>query len=176
MALCSTFTNITIDCTDKQPGGIKAVYVAEYKALSAVTVSVTGGTVSGITMVPGGLFYTYSFIKHSGSFTEQSQVSTDNNTVYYKPEIALQFSKLEVTKRNQFKSLSQTDTCAIVLTNAGKYWLVGSGNGLTLSAGGAEAGKAFGDFNGYKFTLSGEEPDLALEVPASLMTSAIIAP
>lgn len=175
--LCATFSNVPIGCQDKQSGGIKTVYICEYAALSSVTVTtgVSGGTVSGITMQSGSQFYTYNFIKQSGSYTEPSAVSTENNTVYYKPEISLQFSKLEVVKRNTFKALSQTDVTAIVLTNAGKYWLVGSGNGLTLSAGSSDAGKGFGDFNGYKFTLSGEENDLAYELPANLLPALLVA-
>lgn len=149
--------------------------IAEYAALSAVTQTASGGTVSGITMQSGSQFYTYNFIKQTGSFNETTEVSTTNNTVFYKPEIQLQFSKLEVIKRNQIKALAQTDTVAIVLTNAGKYWLIGSGNGLTLSAGSSDAGKAFADFNGYKVTLTGEENDSMIEVPSNLIAALLVA-
>lgn len=169
MALCGSFSNITIGCDDKKQGGIKTVYVAEYAAITGITYNADADTVTGITMTSGSKFYEYQFVKNSGSFIETSQVSTENNTIFYQPEIQLQFSKQEVVKRNQFKQLAQTDVVAIVLTNAGKYWLVGSGKGLTLSAGSSEAGKASADFNGYRFTLTGDEPDLAYEVPESLI-------
>lgn len=175
MAICGSFSNLTIGCDDKKQGGIKTVYIAEYTTVTGVTLNASADTVSAVTMTTGAQFYTYNFVKHTGSFVEPSEVNTDNNTVFYKPEIQLQFSKQEVTKRNQFKQLSQTDTIAVVETNAGKFWLVGSSKGLTLTAGSSEAGKASGDFNGYKFTLSGEEPDLAYEVPSNLIAGLLIA-
>lgn len=175
MAICGSFSNITIGCDDKKQGGIKTVYIAEYTTVTGITLNASADTVSAITMTSGAQFYKYDFVKNTGSFIETSQVNTDNNTVFYQPEIQLQFSKQEVVKRNQFKQLAQTDTIAVVLTSAGKYWLVGSDKGLTLTAGSSEAGKASADFNGYKFTLQGQEPELAYEVPSNLIAGLIVA-
>ena len=54
--------------------------------------------------------------------------------------------------------ISQANLSAIVKDQRGEYWLLGFQNGIRVSAGAMNTGKAFGDLNGVTITLTGKEP------------------
>ena len=169
---CNITGGFTIlDCRNSV-GGISTAYIANFSNIDTITYT-SGGTVSAITMVDDSAFFEYKFRRNTGSFKETITVSDENASVFFAPEIVLQFSRMEAFKRTQVQLLSQADVVIIVLDNNGKYWLVGSSSGLTLSAGDADAGKAKGDFNGYHLTFTGQENYPMLEVPANLIPDLI---
>jgi streptogramin lyase len=165
---CALTQNILKDCR-LSTGGIKAVYITELANITALAVS--GGTVTGITMAGSTKFRTYTFRKETGTFAEAITASDVNGTVFYAPTITLALAKLQVNTRNEIALLAQNEVAVIVLDNNGSYWLTGSSNGLTLSAGTQETGKAFGDMNGYALTLTGGEPQPMYQVLASVVTA-----
>ena len=66
------------------------------------------------------------------------------------------------------------DLSIIVETNngvespyTGRYFLMGRYRGVSLSAGSATSGTAFGDANQYALTFSGQEPEPADEIQTS---------
>ncbi len=158
-----------LDCRNSV-GGISTAYIANFSSVDSLTIS-SGGTVDNISM--SGFFYEYKFRRNTGSFKETITVSDENASVFYAPEVVLQFSRMEAFKRTQIQLLSQADVMIIILDNNGKYWLAGSSSGLTLTAGDADAGKAKGDFNGYHLTFTGQENYPMLEVPPSVIADVI---
>lgn len=160
---CALTQNITLDCR-QSVGGIKSIFVTELANIESVTA--TGGTTQSIEMEDGSQFRQYDFRKQTGTFTETITASEENGTVFYAPEIVVQFSKLEVNKRNEIQLLAQNELAIIVLDNNGSYWLTGVRNGLSITAGTAATGQAFGDLNGYSLTFTGGEPEPMLQVPA----------
>jgi hypothetical protein len=51
------------------------------------------------------------------------------------------------------------------------YWLLGSLNGLELSAGTGQSGTAFGDRNGFDVTFTGMEEQPMREVQSSIIAA-----
>lgn len=165
---CALTQNILRDCR-QSVGGIKAIYITELANISSLALS--GGTVTGITMAGSTKFRTYTFRKETGSFSEAITASDANGTVFYAPTVTIALAKLQVNTRNEIALLAQNDVAIIVLDNNGSYWLTGSSNGLTLSAGTEDTGKAFGDMNGYNLTFTGGEPQPMYQVLASVVTT-----
>ena len=163
---CALTTGFYLDCRDSI-GGVKSVRLAglqEYEALSATIVD------GAVTVIPAtATFYKYEQLKETSSLTETINGSSQNGTVYFTPEVVIVLSKLDVTKRNEIKVLSQQRLVAIVEGNDGSYWLVGYENGLELNAGTSATGTAFGDLSGYSLTLSGMEKEpMVSMIPADV--------
>lgn len=166
---CALTACITRDCR-QNTGGIVRVYVTTLAQASAtVTATGTTGAVQAISGNTG--WYIYNFRKQTGTFTETLNASDENGTIFYAPEIVLQFSKLETYKRNELFLLAQNEVVMIVEDNNGSFWMAGLNNGLTVTAGTAVTGKAAGDLNGYTVTLNGAEPEPMLSVPANIVPS-----
>jgi hypothetical protein len=95
--------------------------------------------------------------------------------VFYQQDLNVAFHKLQSSIRNQVKVLAQNpDLSIIVETNngnespfTGRYFLMGRYRGVSLSAGSAATGTAFGDANQYALTFSGQEPEPADEIQSS---------
>lgn len=168
---CALTQNIPLDCR-QSTGGIKSIFVT---ALSNQTAepTVSGGTVTAYTLSTGGgfKFFRYDFRKATGEWTETETLSDANWTIFYDGDIKIQFTKLEVNKRNEMYLLGQNDLAVIILDNNGQYWLAGTKNGATLTKVDGKSGKAFGDFNGYQVELKYNEPLAAFLLPASFITA-----
>ena len=165
---CALTTGFDLDCRDSI-GGVKSVRLAsleDYTAMAATgasTGAITGWTTAALD------FYKYDQLKETSSLTESINGSSQNGTVFFTPEVVIVLSKLDVTKRNEIKVLSQQRLVAIVEGNDGSYWLVGYENGLELNAGTSATGTAFGDLSGYSLTLSGMEKEpMVSMIPADV--------
>jgi hypothetical protein len=153
------------DCRGSK-GGLKLAYLFRLYEIASKTV--VDGVVTALSLESGAVLAEYNFRKNSSSFTETITAADVEGTTIYTPEITLQFTKLETSKRNEILLLSQNDLVAIVLDRNGTYWMLGYNNGLILG-GDAQTGTAMGDFNGYNITLTGEEELPMLEVQASVI-------
>jgi hypothetical protein len=144
---------IALDCINGL-GGVKEMYVF-------------AGTWGGYTEVSGevtaisgtGSFYQFYLPKDTASFTESTNVSQTNGTLFYQPELTAVFQKMEAAKRNQLLLLAQNrDLRVVYVDNNDISWLMGPDRGCIVSAGTATTGTAVGDANSYTITLQGQEP------------------
>lgn len=163
---CVLSQGMTIDCRDSI-GGVKAVWFIAHGNVSAVTEA--SGIVSAITKT--GVFYKYNLVKSTASFVENINVSVENGSVGYAPELNIVLNKMQANTRNEIMLLAQNVLMAIVQDMNGKYWLLGKLNGLDISAGTAGTGTAMTDRNGYTLTFSGVEPQLAPEVASAVIST-----
>ena len=99
------------------------------------------------------------------------KISDENASVYSDQEIAIEYTRVEIVKRNEFLLASQSDLLAIVLDNLGQYWLFGATNGMVPVTIEADSGKKYGDGSKYKFHLKGVEPTYAFIVPSNIITT-----
>ncbi len=160
---CITLAGIVKDCATSI-GGIKKAYIACSNDVTGVTI--TDDMVSAITASTGA-FKEYQFKKETGNFITTATVS-DSGSVFYSTDIVLQFLKQETAKRIEIAALAVGDLVVIIQDNNNKYWLFGSDeNPVSLSAGTAETGTAWGDFNGYNITLQGVDQNMPYEVEKS---------
>jgi hypothetical protein len=158
---CNITDNILLDCIDGL-GGIKAAWVGTNVAIT----SSVGGTCGIVTGGTGsGTLFEFQFPKDTGSYTETTNIAPAAGTVFYQQDLALVFNKMDACKRDQLLLLAKNrDIKAIFQDSNDKYWLIGLTRGAQISAGGAVTGVAPGDANQYTVTISGQEPEGALEL------------
>ena len=159
---CSLTTGYALGCRDSI-GGIKTIYVQAFNATGSVNTN-GSGTVTGFTGYASGSFFEYDLTKATSSMTETVAGNIENGTLFYTPEITFTINKLQTAVRNELRLMARVNIIAIVLDNNGLYWLLGANNGLEVTAGTAGTGTAFGDRNGYNFTLTGMEPEPMLNI------------
>lgn len=165
---CALTQGYVIDCRSGM-GGIKEVYLMAKQDVASITE--VDGVVTALTKDAGKRFYKYELEKATASLTENFNISVQNGTQFFSPELSVVLNKLQANTRNEILLLAKNTLVAVVKDNNGKYWLVGKERGIELTAGSAATGVAEGDRGGYTLTFTGAEPELAPEVSSSLIAS-----
>ena len=152
-------------------GGIKNVYFGVYDDFNANTTTgevygtgivVSSGEITDIEMGTNDL-YRYSLPRGESSLTETIVGSTENGTVYYTPSISIKLNQLTKEDQNQLRLLALSKLIVFAelnqLNSSGRNIIVGMGlrNGMRLNSGTDVSGAAWGDHNGYNWTLDGME-------------------
>lgn len=154
-----------LDCS-RISGGVKFVYFGVYDQFTApietVGLVVTDSEVTDIEMA-SNVLYRYAVPRGSTTVNETITGSTENGTLFYTPTVSMVLNKLSKEDQNEIKLLGQTQVVVFAQLNAqlanGHDVIVALGvtNALSLNAGSAESGAAFGDRNGYTLTFDGLE-------------------
>lgn len=166
---CSSYTLSGLDtaCKEASFGGIKEVYIAQFEDVASVSVDGTTHMLTP-TMVSGKKFKQYKLLKSTGSLTSTLNTS-DTSTSYFTNEVALQFMKMETSKRIEIMALMMSSCAVIVKDTNDKYWYLGKDNYVECTAGTATSGTAVSDANHYELTLTDTSAELPFEVPAEAM-------
>ena len=156
-----------LDC-NRVSGGVKYIYFGVYDQFTApldVTgIKVVNSEITDIEMDTGGL-YRYTVPRGSTTVTDTITGSTENGTLFYTPTVSMILNRLTKEDQNEIKLLGQTQVVVFAQLNAtlanGHDVIVGMGvtNAMSLNAGSADSGAAFGDRNGYTLTFDGLEAD-----------------
>lgn len=168
---CYTTASINLGCA-ANVGGIAKVYVVSGEITGATLNAVEA--ITGTTFAPSTELYTFEVQKQTSSLTETFNNSLENGTLFYQQDLALVFHKMEQSKRNQMKLISQSRGLQVFAEdNNGTLWFLGgiAGDALSggfLSAGTGSSGTAFGDSNQYGITLSFFSKDPMSTLGASL--------
>jgi hypothetical protein len=156
---------------DRIAGGIKNVYFGVYDDFDAnattgevygTGIVVSSGEITDIEM-GGNDLYRYSLPRGESSLTETIVGSTENGTVYYTPSISIKLNQLTKEDQNQLRLLALSKLVVFAelnqLNGSGRNIIVGMGlrNGMRLNSGTDVSGAAWGDHNGYNWTLDGME-------------------
>lgn len=166
---CILTQGFTLDCKDAI-GGVKALYLVEFSALSSATLAASG-EITALTLASGKSFFKYELPKGTANMEQTIQTSIENGTTFYESAITFQLHKLATEKRNEFKLLAQNRTIVIARDNNDNYWLNGWLTGCEMTAGGATTGTAWGDFNGHTATLLHREAEPPAKLTAGVVTS-----
>lgn len=171
---CRSFalSGIALPCKDLL-GGIKEVYIIKNADVTAVTLNTEESQIASITLGDGAKFKTYKFRKGTASMTSTASSDETIGNFSVSTELALQFSKMETSKRLEIMALCLEDVAVIVLDWNGKYWFLGYDFPVSATAATAETGTASSDFNGYKVTLTDTSAEFPFEVPAETIKSLI---
>lgn len=161
-----TLAGIGLGCKDNM-GGIKEVYLIKEDDITSITIA--EGAVSAITLAEGASFKTYKFRKGTSQFTSTMTTDEAAGTLSVQTDLALQFSKMETSKRLEIMAMCMDSMKAIVLDSNGKYWLLGYDFPVTASAATGQTGTNFGDFGGYNVTLTDNSKEFPYEIPATVM-------
>lgn len=154
-----------LDC-NRVSGGVKYIYFGVYDTFTSpidgTGIAVTNSEITDIEMDSGGL-YRYTVPRGSTTATDTITGSTENGTLFYTPTVNMVLNRLTKEDQNEIKLLGQTQVVCFAQLNAqlanGHDVIVGMGvvNGMSLNAGSADSGAAFGDRNGYTLTFDGLE-------------------
>lgn len=145
-----------VDC-ESSMGGIKKVWIAPYSDSNTITEE--NGVITNIEDTAS--FVAYNFRKNTGSMTSTLNVDQANGINYVATELALQFGKMDTTKRLEIQALVLSEVFVIVKDANNKYWFLGKDEAVTASAGTGVTGTAKTDGNMYTITLTDE----SLEYP-----------
>jgi hypothetical protein len=155
-----------LDC-NRISGGVKYVYFGVYDQFTApidgTGILVVNSEITDIEMGAGTGLYRYTVPRGSTTANETITGSTENGTLFYTPTVSMILNKLTKEDQNEIKLLGQTQVVVFCQLNAqlanGHDVIVGMGvtNAMSLNAGSADSGAAFGDRNGYTLTFDGLE-------------------
>jgi hypothetical protein len=162
----NTLAGIGLGCKDNM-GGIKEVYLIEEENITKV--EATEGQISTLTLAESASFKTYKFRKGTSQFTSTMTTDEAAGTLSVQTDLALQFSKMETSKRLEIMLMCMESMKAIVLDANGKYWFLGYDFPVTASAATGQTGTNFGDFGGYNVTLTDNSKEFPYEVPAAII-------
>lgn len=166
---CNTYTltGLNTVCKETSFGGIKEVLIALFDDVASTSVDETTHLLTP-TMVSGTTFKQYKLLKSTGGLTSTLNAS-ETTTSYFTNDVALQFMKMETSKRLEIMALMMS-SCAVIVRDANdKYWYLGKDNYVECSAGSATTGIASSDANHYELTLSDTSAELPYEVDATVI-------
>ena len=156
-----------LDC-NRISGGVKYIYFGVYDQFDApidgTGIVVASSEITDIEMGANTL-YRYTVPRGSTTINETITGSTENGTLFYTPTVSMILNRLTKEDQNEIKLLGQTQVVCFAQLNAtltnGHDVIVGMGvtNAMSLNAGTADSGAAFGDRNGYTLTFDGLESD-----------------
>jgi hypothetical protein len=156
-----------LDCS-RSLGGVKNVYFGVYDEFDTPTdgtgIVIASNQVTDIQMGTNDL-YKYALPKGTASVTETINGDTAAATIYYTPSITIQLNKLTKEDQNELKALAQSKLVVFAELNqrlaSGNNVILclGVKNGMLLNAGTNASGAAWGDRNGYEWTLDGMEQE-----------------
>lgn len=172
MACSQTLSGIPRDC-ESNAGGLKAVYIANYDDVTAVTLDSTGGSISGITMASSAKFKAFYFkpgqasLTLTGVFNEAAEYAGEDGI------LAMQFGRMDTTKRVQVAAVSVGELVVIVKDNNGKNWLLGKDAPVLRNGGESAFGAQKSDFNHYGVQLHSVDNQLPYEVSDTILEGII---
>lgn len=170
MPCSQTLSGLAKDCTANR-GGIVEVYIANFD--DVVTITVTSGVISAITMDTGKKFKAYSFAKNTGNLTSTYTIDPASGVKYVTSDLLLQFNRMETTKRTEITALALSDLRVICKDANGKYWLLGFDEPVNASAADGQTGTARSDANRYTITLEDSSEEMPYEVDDSIISGII---
>jgi len=157
-----------LDC-NRVSGGVKYIYFGVYDQftdpIDGTGIAVTNSEITDIEMGAGTGLYRYTVPRGSTTISDTITGSTENGTLFYTPTVSMVLNRLTKEDQNEIKLLGQTQVVIFAQLNAtlanGHDVIVGMGvtNAMSLNAGTADSGAAFGDRNGYTLTFDGLEAD-----------------
>lgn len=171
---CKSFalSGIAMACKDNM-GGIKEVYIIKSGDITDVTLNTEQSQIATITLAASAKFKTYKFRKGTGSMTSTASSDEAIGNFSVTTELALQFSKMETSKRLEIMAMCLEDVVVIVLDWNGKYWYLGYDFPVTATAATGQTGTAATDLNGYNVTLTDTSAEFPFEVPADIVAELI---
>ena len=167
MACNSLSIGRALPCTSSV-GGIKAIYVAPFGSLGALTI--TGGEVTAIGN--DGVVDLYKYDLESSNGLEQAvTASAENGSVFYEQTLTMTLKKLDLASQNELIDLIKSRTQIFIEDYNNNFFLMGATNGVQSSGGSITTGQAYGDLSGFSgLTFSAQETLPAFFVLSTVVT------
>ena len=169
---CALTQGRAIDCRNST-GGIEEVLIANFGDITIDTVA--AGVLTALTQAGGTSFYRYSLEKENGSLVETHTGSLENGTNVYDSVLDFNTKNLTASESEELTLLDQARLFVIVKDMNGTYWTVGAYHAADKLSGTSVTGAAFGDLNGYTYSISSKESVRMLEVDSTVIAGLTIA-
>jgi hypothetical protein len=169
---CNLTQGRIIDCRNST-GGISEVLIANFGDITIDTVA--AGVLTGLTQAGATSFYRYSLEKENGSLIETHTGSLENGSNFYDSVLDFNTKNLTASENEELTLLDQAQLFVIVKDMNEKYWTVGAYYAADKLTGTAVTGAAFGDHNGYTYSITAKEKARMLEVDAAVIAGLTIA-
>lgn len=162
---CNLTQGRAIDCRNST-GGISEILIANFGDITIDTV--LAGVLTAITPT-AATFYRYSLEKENGSLIETHTGSLENGTNFYDSVLEFNTKNLTASENEELMLLDQAQLFVIVKDMNEKYWTVGAYYAADKLTGTAVTGAAFGDHNGYTYSITAKEAKRMLEVDSGVI-------
>ena len=169
---CALTQGRTIDCRNST-GGISEVLIANFGNITIDTVA--SGVITAMTQAGATSFYKYNLEKENGSLVETQTGSLENGTNFYDSVLDFNTKNLSAAESEELMLLDQAQLFVIVKTMNDKYFTVGAYYAADKLSGTAVTGAAFGDHNGYTYSITAKEKLRMLEVDSTVIAGLTIA-
>jgi hypothetical protein len=169
---CALTQGRAIDCRNST-GGISEILIANFGDITIDTVA--AGVITALTQTGATNFYRYSLEKENGSLIETHTGSLENGTNFYDSVLDFNTKNLTAAENEELTLLDQAQLFVIVKDMNDKYWTVGAYYAADKLTGTAVTGAAFGDHNGYTYSITSKEAKRMLEVDSTVIAGLTIA-
>ena len=169
---CNLTQGRAIDCRNST-GGISEILIANFGDITIDTVA--AGVITAMTQAAATNFYRYSLEKENGSLIETHTGSLENGTNFYDSVLDFNTKNLTAAENEELTLLDQAQLFVVVKDMNEKWWTVGAYYAADKLTGTAVTGAAFGDHNGYTYSISSKEAKRMLEVDSTVIAGLTIA-
>jgi hypothetical protein len=169
---CALTQGRAIDCRNST-GGISEILIGNFGDITIDTVA--AGVITALTQAAATSFYIYSLEKENGSLIETHTGSLENGTNFYDSVLDFNTKNLTASENEELTLLDQAQLFVIVKDMNDKYWTVGAYYAADKLTGTAVTGAAFGDHNGYTYSITSKEAKRMLEVDSTVIAGLTIA-
>lgn len=168
MACFSLNGGIAADCSNSM-GGVKKVFLMD--ASINATLSGTGDvqTITALSGTTTANTFSFNFRKNTGSMTSTLTVDAANGVNFVSTALALQFTRMEASKRASIAALVKSEVKAVVVDSNGTAWLLGYDEPVAVTEGTGQTGQAKTDGNFYSLTLTDESKEFPYVVDDSVV-------
>lgn len=140
-------------------GGLDAIYFINSGTYDYATdVTIANDVVTAVNGVSSLFKYE---LKGVNLFDQTQTPSADNGTNFVAQALTAQLKQQSITMHKNFKMMAYGRPSVVVKNRNNQYFFMGIEYGATMTAGSAVNGTQMGDFNGYNFTLTANERQLA---------------
>ena len=161
---CTLTTGRELPCKDSV-GGIKAVYLADYGTLGALTVDAS----VELTAIAGTPTLFQFDVKGNSSLEQTINSSRENGTTFYEQTLNLTLTKLDLATQQEIVTIAKARPHIFVEDYNQNYFLVGAVHGADVSGGTVVTGAAMGDLSGFTLVFTAQET-----LPAYFVTSTVV--
>jgi len=169
---CALTQGRAIDCRNST-GGVEEILIANFGDITIDTVA--AGVITALTQAAATSFYRYSLEKENGSLVETHTGSLENGTNVYDSVLDFNTKNLTASESEELTLLDQARLFVIVKDMNGIYWTVGAYHAADKLSGTSVTGAAFGDLNGFTYSISSKESVSMLEVDSTVIAGLTIA-
>ena len=173
MAYCSQIlAGLALECEASQ-GGIRAVYIANFGDVTAVTE--TDNIITAITMADAKKFYRYQLRKNTSNMESPMTKDDTAGTKFWTTNISMNFGRMTTAKRVELEALTSGQFIAIVEDANGTFWMPSTPDDdyMAASAANGVTGTARTDANQYDMVLTGEATHAPIEVAKAAMADIV---